>query len=197
MRQNKRFIAITGGIGSGKSTVADLLKERGFSVFSADVAGRSVYEDKEVFAAVQKLFPQCAANGKIDRKSLAQAVFSDENKLRALDSITHPAIMKILFKQMESAACDTVFAEVPLLFESGLENDFDSVIVVMRDRAARLKAAAARDGVSENDIRARMKNQFDYEKNPITGHTVIYNDADIPALEKQLDRVLHDLQITI
>lgn len=166
-------------------------------MFSADVAGRSVYEDKEVFAAVQKLFPQCAANGKIDRKSLAQAVFSDENKLRALDSITHPAIMKILFKQMESAACDTVFAEVPLLFESGLENDFDSVIVVMRDRAARLKAAAARDGVSENDIRARMKNQFDYEKNPITGHTVIYNDADIPALEKQLDRVLHDLQITI
>lgn len=197
MRQNKQFIAITGGIGSGKSTVAQLLKKRGFSVFSADEAGRTVYEDKEVFAAVQKLFPQCIADGKIERKLLAQIVFADESKLQALDSVTHPAIMKILFNQMERAKDSTVFAEVPLLFESGLENNFDTVIVVMRDRAARLKAAAARDGVSENDIRKRMKNQFDYEKNPITGHTVIYNNADISALEKQLDRVLHELHIEI
>ena len=195
MKQNKRFIAITGGIGSGKSTVAQLLAKRGYPVFSADAAGKIVYEDGEVLSAVQNLFPQCVINGKIDRKLLSQTVFSDQKKLHTLEAVTHPAIMKTLRGQMESAEGSVVFAEVPLLFEGGLESDFDSVIVVMRDRAARLKAAAARDGVSENDILARIKNQFDYEKNPLTGHTVIYNDADLPALEIQLERVLHELLI--
>lgn len=195
MKQNKRFIAITGGIGSGKSTVAQLLAKRGYPVFSADAAGRIVYEDGEVLSAVQNLFPQCVINGKIDRKLLSQTVFSDQKKLHALEAVTHPAIMKTLRGQMESAEGSVVFAEVPLLFEGGFEKLFDAVIVVLRNLADRVRAAAARDGVSENDILARIKNQFDYEKNPLTGHTVIYNDADIPALEKQLDRVLHDLFI--
>lgn len=197
MRQNKKYIAITGGIGSGKSTVAELLKKRGYPVFSADDAGRSVYEDEEVFSAVRKLFPKCIINGKIDRRLLAQAVFSDKEKLHALDRVTHPVIMKTLLAQMKKASGNTAFAEVPLLFESRQEKNFDDVIVVMRDRDARLQAAAARDKVPESDILARMKNQFDYEKNSLTGHTVIYNNADLSALEKQVDRVLHELHIQI
>lgn len=96
---------------------------------------------------------------------------------------------------MESAEGSVVFAEVPLLFEGGFEKLFDAVIVVLRNLADRVRAAAARDGVSEKNILARIKNQFDYEKNPLTGHTVIYNNADLPALEIQLERVLHELLI--
>ena len=197
MKQNKkRLIAITGGIGSGKSTVAGLLRARGFAVFSADEAGRTVYEIPEVLAAVKARFPSCIFDGKLDRKRLADEVFCSPEKLRLLNSVTHPAIMSTLLSQMRSATGGTVFAEVPLLFESGLENLFDHVIIVMRDRKKRLEAAAARDKVSEEKIAERMQNQLDYEKNLPTGHTVIYNDADIPALNRQIDRVLDELQIS-
>ena len=94
---------------------------------------------------------------------------------------------------MDEAAGDAVFAEVPLLFEGGHEKGFDAVIVVMRGLQERVRAAAARDGCTEAEVQARVAGQFDYEKNLPCGHTVLYNDGDLAALEEKTGRAVHDI----
>ena len=195
MKQNKKFIAVTGGIGSGKSTVLQMIGEEGFPVFSADAVARGIYEDKDVLEQTRKAFPDCVCGGVVDRKKLAEQVFSDSEKLEKLNSITHPAVMRILRRQMEEADGAAVFAEVPLLFEGNYQNGFDGVIVVLRDEAVRIRAAAERDGVSPEEIAARIKHQFDYEKNPIIGHTLLYNNGDLSDLREQVRRSLEKIVV--
>ena len=85
MKRNKRFVAITGGIGSGKSTVAKIIAEMGYPVFSADTVARGIYSDSEVYKKVAEYFPDCLSDTGVDRKKLAAAVFSDSAKLQLLD----------------------------------------------------------------------------------------------------------------
>ncbi len=192
MKRNKKFIAVTGGIGSGKSTVLSIIEKEGYPVFSADKIAKDIYFDKKIFSAVSEAFPQCIADGKIDRAVLAQLVFSNENNLQKLNEITHPTIMNKLYTQMNKVNGPIVFAEVPLLFENGLEKDFDLVLVVKRNMKDRIRSVMERDSITEEKIHLRIKNQFDYEKNEIFGHTVIYNDGDISSLKIQIDRVLNE-----
>ena len=193
MKRNKRFIAVTGGIGSGKSAVMRCLDRLGYPVFSADAIARNIYDDADIARRVRAMFPECFDGGLLDRKKLADVVFSSPEALRRLEGVTHPAIMARLFSQMEAAAGRLVFAEVPLLFEGGFESDFDGVIVVMRDFGARLRSVMKRDGCGEQEALARFRNQRDYEKNPPIGHTVIYNDGDLAALNLQVVRVVHEI----
>lgn len=193
MKRNKRFVAITGGIGSGKSTVAKIIAEMGYPVFSADTVARGIYGDSEVYKKVAAHFPDCLNDTGVDRKKLAAAVFSDSAKLQLLDGITHPAIMQKLFAQMAECAGEAAFAEVPLLFECGADKDFDNVIVVMRDVSARIDSVMRRDGLTREEVAARIKNQYDYERNPNTGHTVLYNNGDFASLKDGVVRVVHEI----
>ncbi len=194
MKQSKRYIAVTGGIGSGKSTVARLIGAMGYPVFSADAAARDIYSDPCVLAEVRRQFPACIRGGEVDRKALADVVFSDKAALRALDSITHPAIMRRLWDAMRAAQGRLVFAEVPLLLEGGYEDTFDGVIVVRRPREERIRAVIERDGLTREEVLSRMKNQFDYEKNPLNGHTVIENDGDVAALKAAVEQVVYAME---
>lgn len=193
MKRNKRFVAITGGIGSGKSAVMQCIARLGYPAFSADAIARNIYDDPDIARRVRAMFPECFDGERIERKKLADIVFSAPEALRRLESVTHPAIMARLFSQMEAAAGPIAFAEVPLLFEGGYEGDFDNVIVVMRDFGARLRAVMERDVCSEPEALARFRNQYDYEKNPPIGHTVVYNDGDLVALNQQVIRVVHEI----
>lgn len=193
MKQNKkRLIAITGGIGSGKSVVLSVAEELGYPAFSADAFAKEIYHDKSVLEAVEKLFPHCVQNGAIDRRALAREVFSDEKKLAALNGATHPAIMEKLRSAMDAADSAAVFAEVPLLFEGGYAPLFDRVIVVMRPLAERVEAVARRDGATESEVLARIKNQYDYEKNRIIGHTVLYNEGDLATFRERAARAIRE-----
>lgn len=185
MKQSKRYIAVTGGIGSGKSVVLSVAEELGFPVFSADAIAREIYGDDEVLHAVQKAFPACVRNGEVLRAELAKKVFSDAGKLAALNAITHPAIMKRLRAAMDAADGDAVFAEVPLLFEGGYASQFDGVIVVLRPLEERIAALQVRSGMTREEALARIKNQFDYEKNRISGHTVLYNEGDLATFRQR------------
>lgn len=193
MRQNKK-IAITGGIGSGKSTVARLIAERGYDVFSCDLIAHEIYEEPNVVREILREFPDCATDGLPDRKKLSAAVFREKERLRALEKITHPAIMRKLYARMEKALSDSVFAEVPLLFEGGYQKDFDGVIVVLREKSARIGAVAVRDGLSEEEVERRIKNQFDYENKSIFEHTVLYNDGDLAKLREKVGSVLEKFE---
>ena len=157
-------IAITGGIGSGKSQVAKFIKALGFSVFSCDEIYKEVILSREYVAQVKEAFPECIVENQIDRKTLAQIVFSDAKRREALNAIAHPLIMQKLDKEMGSAPTTLVFAEVPLLFEGNYQNLFDFVIVVERDIEKRIESVKKRDGLSDEEILQRIQSQFDYSK---------------------------------
>lgn len=193
MRQNKYCVAVTGGIGSGKSEVMKIIHMLGYPVFSADAVAHEVFDDPFVLEKTAQEFPECVVGHRIDRQKLADQVFCDELKRKKLEAMTHPIIMQRLFREMEQAGSDVVFAEVPLLFEGGYEKDFDAVIVVMRNLQKRIRSAAERDKVSEEKIILRIKNQFDYEKKNVSGHTVIYNDKDLASLTDQVKQVVHEI----
>ena len=192
MKRNKLYVAVTGGIGSGKTTVLQILKDLGYPAVSADAEAREIYGDEEILEKVRALFPACFENGILRREKLAAFVFSDEKLLQKLNEITHPVIMQKVFQAMDRAESKIVFAEIPLLFEGNYQSLFDKVIVVMRNMEDRIRAVAERDGLSRTQILARIKKQCDYEKNYFSGHTVIYNNGDISSLKEQVVRIVNE-----
>lgn len=161
MMQNKLKIAITGGIGSGKSAVAEIIKNQGFSVFSCDEIYKELLRDKQFLNLISLNFDGVlSADGELDRQKLSDIVFNDKTALGVLNNITQPSIMKELLRQCESK--NIAFAEVPLLFENGFEKLFDGVIVVLRNEEDRISAICKRDKISVEKAKLRLKAQFNY-----------------------------------
>jgi dephospho-CoA kinase len=159
----KKYIAITGGIGSGKSSVLAHLLELGYPVFSCDEIYREVIQSAAYVERVGKAFPQCIVENVIDRKILAKIVFENHEKLAKLNAISHPLIMDCLFEKMRNCDNQLVFAEVPLLFEGNFENKFDKVIVVLRDKEDRIQSIIKRDNLTRKEALGRIASQFDYD----------------------------------
>ncbi len=189
MTQSKR-IAVTGGIGSGKSTVLGLLKKHGYPVFSCDEIYDALWEETGFSSELAARFPAAVFGGRLDRAALAKIVFSDSGARNALNAFTHPLIMERLLASMEGHPLS--FAEVPLLFEGNYQSLFDGVIVVMREKAARIAAVQARSGLEKEEILVRMESQFGYDTLP-GGCTVLPNDGPISGLEERLLRIVREL----
>ena len=157
-------VAVTGGIGSGKSTTIKILKELNYPVFSCDEISKELSQEKEYLDKLNKIFPSVFdAEGRLDKIKLAQLVFNDENLLKKLNDFSHPIIMEKLQKRVRSVN-GLVFSEVPLLFEGKFENDFDFVIIVLRDLSKRIESVCARDCLKNEQVLDRIKRQFNYEK---------------------------------
>ena len=186
-------IAITGGIGSGKSAVCRILKERGYPVFSCDEINRTLLSEKSYLDGLCALFPACVKDGKLNKAALSALVFSDKEALKTLNAYAHPRIAERLRRDMEGAE-KTCFAEVPLLFESGMTKRFDCAIVVLRNKEERIRAVVARDGLTAEQAKARMKQQFDYDGPLPDGCLAIENDGDETALCNKVDDVLEALK---
>ncbi len=186
MKRNRK-IAITGGIGSGKSALCDILRGMGCAVFSCDEISHRLWENGEYRRGLAELFPSCAKAGDVDKKALTNLVFSDPISRKLLESYAHPRIMRQLYSEMER--CPLAFAEVPLLYEGGYENDFDGVVVVERKENARVRAVALRDGAEEEEVRARIGAQAAVREG---GRAVlsVRNDGDLSALRKEAEKVL-------
>ena len=189
-------IAITGGIGSGKSTVIQILKEKGYDVFSCDAIYQNILTSKEYVQEIERAFPSAVFDGKIDKKKLANIVFNDPSAREKLDSIAHPLIMQTLLNKMNSAKSSIVFAEVPLLFEGDFEHLFDEIIVVMRKEEDRIAAIQQRDGLSNEQVRNRMNSQIDYNA-PSTikrikncNAYILDNNQEVEGLKNQISQFL-------
>ena len=189
----KKIIAITGGIGSGKSSAAKFLSEMGYPVFSCDEIYQEVILSLDYIEKVTNLFPECIVNGRIDKKILAQIVFSDKSKLTRLNGIAHPLIMEKLFKKMYNCNQELVFAEVPLLFEGNYEDKFDSVIVIMRNKEKRIQSIISRDGITREQALDRINAQFDYdnsnERFKNCNAILIENNGTIEELKTQIQKI--------
>lgn len=193
MRQNNIRVAITGGIGSGKTTVAKIINEQGYKVISCD----EVYEELLCDRAFTDKLLNCFGTeifykGKVDKKKLAEIVFSDNDKLVKLNGLTHPAIMAEVMKRTENTALS--FCEVPLLFENGFEKFFDEIIVVMRNERERVKSVVKRDSISEKDVYKRINAQLDYKNGNFTEYYVIHNTLGFTDLQKKTIKILENLK---
>ena len=189
MKQNKK-IAVTGGIGSGKSTVMKIIAGKGYPIFSCDEIYSQLTSDRDFLNILRHSFGDILnSDGTLDRKKLSEIVFNNPAKLAELDKITHPAIYKEMFRMADEAG-GICFCEVPLLFESGAESLFDGVIIVMRNEEQRIKSVTARDKLPEQDVKKRISNQFDYNSAVFAMYYVIHNNGDLSELEWQTEEII-------
>ncbi|MBO5046767.1 MAG: dephospho-CoA kinase [Clostridia bacterium] len=184
MTQSKK-IAVTGGIGSGKSVACRIIKEMGLPVFSCDEIYAEIIKREEYVEQVKKAFPMCVVEGAVDRKRLSERVFHDEDERKKLNAIAHPLIMQELFAQMELHSLSV--AEVPLLFEEGLEGYFDGVLAITRDLRLRLDGVCKRDGLKEEQVTLRMNRQFPPTRLQEKNCTVIENNGTKDELKEKLE----------
>ena len=192
-------IAITGGIGSGKSTVSNILRDKGYPVYSCDEIYAELTNSKTYINELEKAFPAVVKQGKIDKKSLAEIIFTNEQERMRLNKIAHPLIIKTLLERMNENESEIVFAEVPLLLEGNFENLFDQTIVVLRNLEDRIRSICTRDGISLEKAVERLNAQFDYDdiqsKNQLqkNGAIFIENKGDILTLKNTVDVALKHL----
>ena len=189
MKQSKK-IAVTGGIGSGKSTVMKIIAGKGYPIFSCDEIYSQLTSDSDFLNILRHSFGDILnSDGTLDRKKLSEIVFNNPAKLAELDKITHPAIYKEMFRMADEAG-GICFCEVPLLFESGAESLFDGVIIVMRNEEQRIKSVTARDKLPEQDVKKRISNQFDYNSADFAMYYVIHNNGDLSELKWQTEEII-------
>jgi dephospho-CoA kinase len=191
-------IGITGGIGSGKSTVSRVFRLLGIPVLNADeVAKRLMQEDASIQQSIIQQFGDAAYSaGKLNRQYLAQIVFNDEQQLAKLNAITHPATIQYSNNWAQLQVAPYVIKEAALLFESGSYKELDKIIGVYAPENVRLKRAAARDGASEEAIRKRMQRQMNEDEKMARCDYIIKNDETISVIEQvlSLHQTLLDLK---
>ncbi len=189
MTQNNVKIAVTGGIGSGKSSVCKIIKESGFPVISCDEVYSELLKSADFLAVLHNEFGNVLKeDGALDRKKLAEIVFNDSTKRERLDKITHPVIMDEVLRRANSHKL--CFCEVPLLFENGFESLFDNVIVVLRPKEERVSAVQKRDGCSSENVDLRIKSQINYEKFDFAKYYVIRNAGNLTDLREKTAEIL-------
>jgi len=193
MKTNK-IIAVTGGIGTGKSTVCDILRKKGYAVFSSDQIVSDLYKKRSVRKILKSLFPT-AVKGiflKIDRKEISKIVFNDKDKLALLTSAITPLVLKEILRRYKNQT-GVCFAEVPLLFECSYQNEFDGVLIITRPIEDRIESVKKRSNLTEEEIISRINAQFNYDIADLKDYTVIINDGNLEGLEEKINDYLNTI----
>ena len=192
------LVGLTGGIGSGKSTVARMLEERGAVVFDADLLAREAVEPgTQGHTAVIERFGAdvLAPGGELDREALASIVFADPSARRDLEQIVHPEVRR-LFAEGSEAYRDTdriVVFSAPLLVESGMHTAFEILVVISATVATQIERLMRQRGMSEASIRARIDAQAPLEDKAAVADFLVDNEGTLAELQSQVERLWHDL----
>lgn len=188
-------IGLTGGIASGKSTVSRLLVERGALLVDADkIAREVVLPGSHVLEQIAVHFgsDMLLEDGSLNRKRLGELVFASETSRKQLESITHPAIRQEIRRQMRQYEQEyperLVVVDIPLLYESGLADMFDSIVVVYVPRSVQLQRLMERDGWNEKEAEQRLNAQWSMERKRELADIVIDNSGSLDDTIKQVDR---------
>lgn len=187
-----RIIGLTGGIGSGKSTVASYIASKGIPVYIADEEAKKLMDSKNISSRIQAIFPEniITEDGKLDRKKIAAIVFNSPEKLSELNSIVHPEVKKHFenwLKKNKNASF--VIKEVAILFETGGDLFCDKVILITAPQEIRIQRAIKRDNVDRESILKRIQNQLPEEEKIKKSNFVIHN-IDLKTTLKQVDQIL-------
>ncbi len=193
-------IGVTGGIGSGKSTVCNMLRDLGADIFDADsVAKDLMVDDRSVRREIIDAFGSDSyhSDGGLNRSYLATEVFSDPDKLATINSIVHPRVFDA-FKQMcrhaTSAGTTVLVHEAALLFEAGGYRHVDCTVYVDAPRKVRIARVTRRDGVSEELVKSRMRHQISAAEGRRRADYVLRNDADLEMLAERALRLVRRIE---
>ena len=198
-------IGLTGGIGTGKSTVSRKLREKGYPVIDLDIISREVITYSEVIDELIENFgseileEQNAVSGKkcISRNKLRQTVFKDEKKVAVLNSIMHPPIIEEMRRQIKELgqSYETVFVEVQLLFEAKLEKEFDMTLLVYADRKTQIERVLKRDGRSEGEVQEIINAQMSMDEKRKLSNYIIENNGNSEMLDLEIEKFIKKLGI--
>lgn len=168
-------MGLTGGIGSGKTTVAKFFKNLGVPVYNSDKQAKKLMrKSKKLKRAITALLGEDAYDGqKLNRAAIAAKVFNDKKLLNDLNGLVHPAVKKHFLKWAAKQQAHYVIQEAAILFENGTYKNYDKIILVRAPEEVRIARIRQRDGSSETMVRARMKNQMkDAEKNKLSDYII-------------------------
>jgi dephospho-CoA kinase len=190
-------VGLTGGIGAGKSTVADLFSKRGAVVIRSDELARQVIEPQTPgFKQVTSRFGNEIVNdeGNIDRAKLAQVVFNDDIALKDLENIVHPLVRERTNQLMSEQTSETIIVnEIPLLLEKKMESLFDFLVIVISSEKNRLERLSQK-GVLEEQAKARMAKQVNDQDRKAAADFLIVNDGNLDQLEADVQKIWQTLQ---
>lgn len=183
-------VGITGGIGSGKSTVCMMLAERGVALYDADSRAKELMSTSESLrkALIENFGAETFTAEGLNRQYLAERVFNDAEQLRLLNSLVHPAVLADFEAWAEEQDGHYVVFESAILFEAGLENRVDVVVAVMAPESLRVERVMARDGHTKEQVMARIKSQMsDDERSDRSQYSIV--NIDVEDLEEDVEQL--------
>lgn len=193
-------IGLTGSIGTGKSTVSKLLRERGIAVIDADLLAREIVKKgQECLNDLKNVFGNqvLTSDGELDRKKLGQIVFSDDSKLELLNSVTHPHIrrrMKAQMNELESKNNKVLVLDIPLLFEAKMEDLVDIILVVFAKEEIQIKRIMERDNCTQEEAMRIIKTQISQQDKISKSDYTIDNSGTIEELKEKLNGFLEKIE---
>ena len=193
MKNNQPFVAgITGGIGSGKSTAAKIFEELGIPVYNSDTRAKTIQnENSEVKVKIIATFGEEAYNENgLNKSFISKQVFQNNEKLKILNSIVHPAVFQDFEDWKKAQEVNIVMKEAAILIESGSYKDCDVVISVVVDVETRIARTIKRDGLSREEILARINNQISDEERIEKSDFIIDNNGDLEHLKNEVEQTL-------
>lgn len=188
----KRIVAITGGIGAGKSVVSRALRSMGYPVYDCDSEAKALMDsDAEMRREIgRRISPEALnADGTLNRRKLAEAVFGDSGKLTALNSIVHGAVRAHFLQWVERRTAPTVFVETAILYESGFDSLVGEVWEVTAPKEVRIARVCSRNGLERDAVEKRIASQSS-ESRP--HHKLIVNDGNRPVITQILQLLGND-----
>lgn len=193
-------IAITGGLACGKSSVCRLFRKFGAYVASADEIVHQLLSPKSTIGkkVIALLGNEIVKNATFDRRKIAQKIFQNRNLLDSFESILHPAVYEDIQRQYESVSSEGkapfFVAEIPLLFETGYEEEFDRIIAVIADKDLCKQRYRVATGVEDDDFEKRSSRQLSVEDKAARADVVIINNGNIVELEHQVRQIFDQLK---
>ena len=184
----KNAIVLTGGIGTGKSTVSSFLKMFGYKIIDADEISKKIFEKKK--DKIKEIF------GTNDRKELRKIVFNNKEKLKILEDLILPDVKKEVLKLAKKYEKDNTpyFVDLPLFFEKQNYDEFDKVLVVYAPKELQIQRVMKRDNVKKEDAILIINNQIDIEEKKKLANFVIDNSKDLRYLQKEIEKFLSKLK---
>lgn len=203
----KMIIGLTGGIASGKSTVSNYLKTKGFSIYDADKIAKKLLDEKENINEITKIFGKKILNEnlKIDRAKLKEIVFKNSNLLKKLNKILHPKVFSFyeeirknfITNQLntQKLSNEVIFFDVPLLFEAGFDILCDKIWLVITDRNIQIKRIIERDKISEELAEKIISSQMSDEEKRKKANFVIENNGTLEELKEKIDKLCKEIDL--
>lgn len=189
MTGNKKIIAVTGGIGVGKTELCKITEELGYRHFSCDEINRELLREPEYLKGLKNLFPEEFDGDRPDKLKLKRLIAQSEPKRMILNNYSHDRIMRRLIERIESCESDSIVVEIPLLNETDYERMFDKIIVLSCDKSERIRRIVARDAI-DADLALMLieaqSDEFIFEN----GCETLTNDGDLAKLREQIRKIL-------